>query len=92
MQKIESPADMQQRLLVVSYSTLASVALSILLALATHFFQFRRGTAEIARLRTEMIEIKHQMADRNDLQAVRKSLIQLESEVKKVSDNLEAHR
>lgn len=92
MQKAESAFDAQQRLLSISYVTLASVALSIVLALATHFFQARRGAAEIAKLRGEMIEIKNQMADRRDLQAVRKSLIQLESDVKKVSDNLEKHR
>lgn len=92
MQKVETPVDNQQRLLSISYATLASVVLSIMLALATHVFQARRGAADIAKLRTEMVEIKQQMADRGDLQAVRKSLIQLESDVKKVSDNLQKHR
>jgi uncharacterized protein YlxW (UPF0749 family) len=82
---------MQQRLLSISYITLASVALSIVLAMTMHFFQVRRGAAEIAKLRGEMVEIKQQMADRSDLQAVRKSLARLESDVKKVSDNLAKH-
>jgi hypothetical protein len=88
MQKVESAADTQQRLLLISYITLGSVALSIVLALCSHFLQVRRSAAEIAKLRGEMVEIRQQMAGRSDLQAVRKSLSQLESDVKKVSDDL----
>lgn len=92
MQKVESQADIQQRLLRMSYLTLASVGLSIVLGLAIHFFQVERGAAEIAKLRAEVVDIKHEMADRKDLQAVRKSLGEVDAEVRKLSDNLQKRR
>lgn len=88
LQKIKSLPDNQQRLLTLSYATLASVALSIVLALTTHFSQMSRGSAEIGKIRIEMTEIKQQMADRRDLQEVRTSLLQVEKDVKKLSDHL----
>ncbi len=80
--------DGQQRLIVLSYLTLGCVVLSILLAVGSQISQATRGEAEIGNLRTEMVEIKHQMAERSELQAVRQSLLRLEKDVRKLSDKL----
>jgi hypothetical protein len=82
----------QRRLLVLSYSTLASIGLSILLGLATNFYSLKRGNAEIVKLRGDVVEIKRKMADRSDLQALRQSLLKVEKEIREVSDNLHEGR
>ncbi len=92
MKKVESQQGAHQQLLSMSYLTLTSVALSIVLVIAMHFLQARRGTVEIGQLRSEMTEIKHKMADRSDLQEVRRSLLRLETDVRKISNDLQDNR
>jgi hypothetical protein len=63
-----------------------------MLVLTTQFPSAQNGNANLAKLHADVVELKQKMADRSDLQAVRRSLLQLEKDMKKVSDNLQSGR
>jgi Tfp pilus assembly protein PilN len=92
MQPDRSHVHSQRRPLFLSYSTLALVGFSIALGLATQFYSVKHGNANIAKLQADVVEIKRQMADRSDMQAIRQNLLQLEKDIRKVSDNLQKDR
>jgi Tfp pilus assembly protein PilN len=89
MQPDHSQVHIHHRPQFLPYSmVVAMVGLSIVLGLTTQFSSVKHGNSNIAKLRADVVEIQRQMADRSDVQAIRQSLLQLEKDIKKVSDKL----
>lgn len=92
MQKVDRQPESQDRLLVLAYSALVSIALSIALALATYLFSVKRAAVDTANLRADVLEIKREMANRRDLQTVHDSLRRLEADLQKLNDQIQRTR